>query len=154
LRLFRVARLAFFNETDAFAGEGAYLAGSRWCTPGHHVSFASLSEALATLEYLTHLGDRRLAHDAVLVVADIDDALVERLDRRRLPRDWDVVPPGIATQRLGDAWLAAMTAPALRVPSVLSSTEENVCINRRHPDAAKIRVLSVEPWKLDARLRS
>lgn len=120
--------------------------------PGHYMSFASSSEALAALEYLVHLGERRLADDVVLVVADIEAALVERLDRRKLPRDWDVSPPGIATQRLGDAWLASMKSVALRVPSVIVANEENVLINSRHPDVGRIKILSVENWKLDPRL--
>lgn len=153
MRLFRLTRRAFFDSSSPFAGEGAYIAGSRWCTPGHYMSFASVSEALATLEYLVHLGDRRLADDVVLIVAEIDDALVERLDRRKLRRGWDRSPPGIETQRAGDAWLASMKSVALRVPSVIVAHEENVLINSGHHDVGRIKVVSVDDWKLDPRLR-
>jgi RES domain-containing protein len=152
LRIFRLARRAFFDSSAPFAGEGAYIAGSRWCTPGHYMSFASLGEALATLEYLVHLGERRFADDVVLIVAEIDEALVERLDRRKLRRGWDRSPPPIETQRLGDAWLASMASVGLRVPSAIVAHEENVLINSRHPDVGRIKIVSVDPWKLDPRL--
>ncbi len=116
------------------------------------MSFASLSEALATLEYLVHLGDRRLADDVVSVVAEIGDTLVERLDRRKLRHGWDRSPPGIETQRVGDAWLASMVSVGLRVPSVIVAHEENVLINSRHPDVGRITIVSVDDWKLDPRL--
>ena len=115
------------------------------------MSFASASEALATLEYLVHLGDRRLADDVVSIVAEIDDALVERLDRRKLRKGWDRSPPGIETQRLGDAWLASMASVALRVPSVIVAHEENVLINARHRNAVRIKIIAVDDWKMDPR---
>jgi RES domain-containing protein len=151
LQIFRLARRDYLNEHKPFAGEGAFLGGCRWCTPRHHLSLWSTSEALVTLEFLAHLGDRRLCRDAMLVVAEIDAMLVERLDRRKLPRRWDQRPPGIETQRLGDAWLAGLSAVALRVPSVLSASEENVVVNSNHPDVARISLIKVESWKLDAR---
>jgi RES domain-containing protein len=118
------------------------------------MSFASLSEALVTLEYLVHLGERKLADDVVLIVAEIDEALVERFDRRKLRRGWDRSPPPIETQRVGDEWLATMASVGLRVPSVIVAREENVLINSRHPDVARIKVVSIDPWKLDPRLRA
>lgn len=117
------------------------------------MSFAAISQALATLEYLVHLGERGFADDVVLITAEIDDGLVERLDRRKLGKGWDQSPPGIETQRLGDGWLTSMKSLALRVPSVIVADEENVLINSRHPDVKRIQVVSAGDWKLDPRLR-
>jgi RES domain-containing protein len=131
---------------------GAYYGGSRWSSPGRRASFAASSESLATLEYLVHATNNRTFVDVVLVIAEIPDSSVEPL-RDPLPADWRVTPAPLSTVRLGNAWLDANTAPALIVPSVVVPRETNVMVNPLHPQAHAVRVVAVEPWAVDDRLR-
>lgn len=136
----------------AFSGEGAYLAGSRWNTPGRRIAFAAQSESLATLEYLVHATSDAYFDDTVIVVAELDDRYVAALNTAVLPKDWRSFPPAASTQRIGDEWIASGSSVALEVPSAVVPRERNVLINPRHGDFAKLRVTSIEEWGLDPRL--
>lgn len=136
----------------AFNGEGAYLAGSRWNTPGRRIAFAAQSESLATLEYLVHATSDAYFDDTVIVVAELDDRYVAALNTAVLPKDWRSFPPAASTQRIGDEWIASGSSVALEVPSAVVPRERNVLINPRHGDFAKLRVTSIEEWGLDPRL--
>jgi RES domain-containing protein len=43
-------------------------------------------------------------------------------------------------------------ALALRVPSAVIPAETNVLLNPRHPDMARVRVVSIETFAFDRRL--
>jgi RES domain-containing protein len=153
VRLYRLARRPFVQgQGGAFSGEGAYLAGSRWNTPGHRMAFAAESESLATLEYLVHATSEAFFHDTVLVVAELDDRYVTVFDSCALPKDWRSFPPAHSTQRIGDEWLASGASVALQVPSAVVPRERNVLVNPRHRDFGKLRVLEIEEWGIDPRL--
>jgi RES domain-containing protein len=154
VQLFRLARRPFVQGPGgAFSGEGAYLAGSRWNTPGHRVAFAAHSESLATLEYLVHATSEAFFHDAVLVIAELDDRYIAAFDAEALPKDWRSFPPARSTQRLGDDWLAAGASAAMHVPSAVIPRERNLLINPRHRDFAKLKVLAMEDTTSMQRLR-
>jgi RES domain-containing protein len=151
--VYRLARREYVEPPHApFDGMGSYYGGSRWNSPGRRASYAASSESLATLEYLVHATANRFFIDVVLVIAEIPDSGIERV-HDALPPDWRRTPPPQSTVRLGDAWLDRMTAPALLVPSVVVPREPNLMVNPLHPDAGGIRVLAVEPWVADDRLR-
>lgn len=153
MQLFRLARRPFVEGPGgAFSGEGAYLAGSRWNTPGRRMAFAAQSESLATLEYLVHATSEAYFHDTVLVVAQLDERYVAALNTAALPKDWRSFPPAAATQRIGDEWIAAQTSVALEVPSAVVPRERNVLINPRHRDFPKLKVVAIEEWGVDPRL--
>jgi RES domain-containing protein len=128
----------------AFSGEGAYLAGSRWNTPGHRMSFAAESQSLAMLEYLVHATSEMYFDDAVLVVAHLDDRYITAFDSEKLPPDWRSFPPGPATQRIGDEWLASGASVAMLVPSAVVPRERNVLINPAHRHFSKLKIDAVE----------
>jgi RES domain-containing protein len=155
VHLYRLARKPFVEGPGgAFSGEGAYLAGSRWNTPGHRMAFAAESESLATLEYLVHATSEMFFHDTVLVIAELDDRYITALNAETLPKDWRSFPPAHATQRIGDEWLAAGASAAMQVPSAIVPRERNVLINPRHRDFAKLKILQIEDRGIDPRLWS
>lgn len=153
MQLFRLARRPFVQgQGGAFSGEGAYLAGSRWSTPGHRMAFAAQSESLATLEYLVHATSEAFFQDTVLVIAQLDDRYVATFNTAALPKDWRSFPPAPGTQRIGDEWLRSETSVALEVPSAVVPRERNVLVNPRHKDFGKLHVIAIEDWGADPRL--
>ncbi len=154
MRLFRLARRPFVEGPGgAFSGEGAYLAGSRWNTPGRRLAFAAQSESLATLEYLAHATSEGFFDETVLVIAEVEDRYVTAFDTAALPKDWRSFPPAHGTQRIGDEWLSSGAALALEVPSAIVPRERNVLVNPLHRDFARLKILAIEPWGIDSRLR-
>ena len=116
------------------------------------MAFAAQSESLATLEYLVHATNEAYFHDTVLVIAELDDRYIARLNTDALPKDWRSFPPAASTQRIGDDWIAAETSVGLEVPSAVVPRERNVLVNPKHRDFTKLKVISIEDWGLDARL--
>lgn len=152
----RVWRLAS-GEHSRLDGEGAWLFGGRWNSPGVPVVYTATHLALVLLEQLVHLNPEQLPDRFRAFAIDLpDEATVER------------APPSIAiddvlhSRRLGDAWARSVRSAALLVPSVivsavlapgdLATEERNVVLNPRHSSAPAWQVRETS-FRLDPRLR-
>ncbi len=60
----------------------------------------------------------------------------------------------VATQRLGDRWLASRGSLLLKVPSVLIPKTWNIVVNPLHPEAALLRISAGYEQAFDLRLFS
>ena len=124
-------------------GEGARLLGGRWNTSGRPVVYFAEHPALAALEVRVHLDlpFDLLPTDFVLMRATIPDELITGIE---------VMSDDTVT--IGDAWLARGLSAALRVPSMLVPSAWNILVNPRHPDALRIAIATIEPFRFDPRL--
>ncbi|TVP51172.1 MAG: RES domain-containing protein [Gemmatimonadales bacterium] len=139
-----------FQELD---GEGARLYGGRWNSVGTPVVYASGTLSLAVLEMLVHVDPEDLPRDLVALRVEVAGKVSShRVRPEELPDDWAEVPGHPACRELGDEWLANGKSLLLRVPSAIVWEEENVLVNPRHPEAEKLQVASVRPFRFDARL--
>jgi RES domain-containing protein len=144
--------VAAARAAQAFDGEGARINGGRWNPPGAPVVYTAESAALAALEMLAHLRPLAAIPAYVLIPCEFDRRLVERLDRKRLPREWRTYPAPSALQLLGDQWIKKGVSAVLEVPSALVPTESNYLLNPRHRDFRTIRMGPPRPFELDRRL--
>jgi RES domain-containing protein len=136
-----------------FDGEGAYLFGGRWSSPGNRLSYASEHQSLAMLEYFVHLDQGDPPNDLVLAVAEFpDDITSETVKAAHLPASWrdPAAPPELA--RFGDEFARRKEHCLLWVPSVLAPSENNCLVNTAHPDCEKIILHGVEPLQYDSRM--
>jgi RES domain-containing protein len=140
------------HAAGAFDGEGARVEGGRWNSPGMPVVYTSQSAALAALEMLVHLGRGSILGAYVLIPCTFDDALVSRLDRKRLPRNWRSYPAPPELQLIGDQWIKSGRSAALEVPSAVIETDSNYLLNPRHRDFRAIRIMDPQPFEFDLRL--
>jgi RES domain-containing protein len=140
------------HAAGAFDGEGARVEGGRWNSPGTPVVYTSQSAALAVLEMLVHLGRSSILHAYVLIPCTFDEAVISRLDRKRLPKDWRSYPPPPELQLIGDEWVKRGTSAGLEVPSVVIETDSNYLLNPHHRDFHAIRVKDPQPFEFDLRL--
>jgi RES domain-containing protein len=136
----------------AFDGEGARLYGGRWDSPGTRMVYTSSTISLAVLEALVHLQEASLLSSYLLISVSFDDALVERLERSRLPDVWRTYPPPSELQRLGDEWVRSRRSAVLEVPSVIVERESNYLLNPAHPDFSSLVIGEPEPFTFDERL--
>ena len=149
MRLYRLCRAPF----RALDGEGARLYGGRWNSPGRPVVYASTTLSLAALEYLIHVDAADAPSDLVALTVELPDEVdVERVEAAGLPAGWEQAPEPQACKDIGDAWLVAGRALALRVPSAPIPEEENVLLDVRHPDAQRVRIVAERPFFYDPRL--
>jgi RES domain-containing protein len=150
-RFYRVLRKAYARTP--FDGEGAYLYGGRWSSPGNRLSYASEHQSLAMLEYFVHLDQGDPPDDLVLAVAEFPgDMKSETVEAAELPANWrdSAAPPELA--RFGDEFAQRKEHCLLWVPSVLATSENNCLINTMHPDYKRMIVHDLEPLRYDSRM--
>ena len=136
---------------DVWDGMGAAKAGARWNSMKVPVIYCGSSQALAVLEVRVHAGE--IPDNYVMSTYELPDPVsIFTPALAALPADWNKVPPGRATQRYGDAFVAAGTHVLMRVPSVVVPEEWNYVMNPAHPDMAKRKLISIHGFTFDERL--
>jgi len=130
MRVFRIGLARFLRiRKEAFSGRGGMVSSGRWHTEGHPIIYTAQSLSLAALEILVHLKQTQAVEPFLSYAAEIPDDLI--LKPESYPAGWK---SRIEVSRaFGDAWLAARSTPALRVPTVLAPGEWNVLLNPLHP---------------------
>jgi len=139
------------HARTAFSGEGARLYGGRWNSRGRPVVYLSSAQSLAALEVFVHHRPLSPRDEYVIISAQWEDALTERLEGE-LPRDWRMEPPGASSMSVGDRWLAEARSVVLAVPSAIIPAETNYLINPAHSDFRRIRIGKPERFVFDPRL--
>ena len=146
----RVVRPAWVKR--AFDGEGARRHGGRWNSKGTPMVYTAGSLSLAAMELLVHLASERILNQYLAVGVEIDDRLVQDVDRDQLPDDWSAWPAPPALRAIGDAWASSRDSVALRVPSAVIPAEDNLLINPTHPDMPRLKIRAPHPFSFDPRL--
>ena len=102
---------------------------------------------------LVHVDPLTAPADLRLLTIDLPpDLSIEVIDPSVLPHDWGELPAPPELQALGTAWLRSARTAALSVPSAVIRVERNLLFNPRHPETARLRMISDEPFCFDPRL--
>ncbi len=154
MRVFRIEREKFLTQT--LSGKGAAKSdGFRWNSLDTYLVYTAESRALALLEISVHLDlTQDLPTDRYFVEIDIPDSIeILELLEEQLPENWDSKPPTILTQNIGDIFVFLGNAAVLKVPSSIVPPEFNYLINPIHPQAAMIKVITVNKFGIDSRFK-
>lgn len=146
-------RLSREKYKDELSGYGAALNGQRWNSKGTEVIYTAESRALATSEVAVHVPIGILPKDYHMVEVEVPDSLVINvLSTKDLPKGWDAVPGGPASQFIGDDFVSAYEHALSKVPSVVVRGDFNYIINPRHVDFKQIKIVRTVPFPFDERL--
>ena len=149
-RVYRILRKR--HAKTPFDGEGAYLYGGRWSSPGIRLAYASEHLSLAMIEYFVHLAQDDPPPDLVVAAADVPDSVARaHVGRGTLPAAWRQAPAPVELAAIGDRFARARRHAILVVPSALAPEESNWLLNPDHPDFTRIQVHPPEPFAYDAR---
>jgi RES domain-containing protein len=111
-------RLSGTRHARAFDGGYGLFYDGRWNTAGRAVSCCATSPSLCVLEKLVHVEDPALLPALVMVRYHVPDSLgLEVIAVAELPESWKLDES--LTQQRGDQWHEALSAPLLRVPSII-----------------------------------
>lgn len=150
-KVYRVLRRV--HARNPFDGEGAYLYGGRWSSPGTRLTYTSEHQSLAMLEYFVHLDPDDSPDDLVLASVDVpDDLSREQVKAEHLPKNWRETPAPPELARFGDEFVQRAKSCLLLVPSVLATSENNWLLNPQHPDFRTVVLGDVEPLRYDPRM--
>lgn len=136
---------------DGLSCEGARLNGGRWNSKGVAVLYCATSESLAMLELRVH-SPHPYPRARWRFIVEVPEDSLNLIRAEELPRGWDKLPPGPASKRVGDAWVAANQSLGLLVPSVVAPEENNLVLNPSHARFQEVRILSKQRVVLDKRL--
>ncbi len=133
--------------------DGARRYGGRWNPIGVPVIYTAESLSLATLEIIVHLErEQLLYHRFAKIPVTFKKSLVYTLPRKKLPKDWDRLPPSESTQKLGRKWIEQAKHAILKIPSTVIREEHNYLINPVHPDFSAIEIGKPQRFEFDDRL--
>jgi len=152
-RVYRVLRKAFARAP--FDGEGAYLYGGRWSSPGTRLAYTSEHQSLAMLEYFVHLDAGDAPRDLVLVTTEIPDDLPRQwVSPDKLPAGWRRSPAPAELARIGDEFVQKAERCLLIVPSALAHHENNWLLNPQHAGFRTVALSGGEALHYDPRMFS
>ena len=101
--------------------------------------YAGSAPTVALLEYLCIKGTAVGSKPWYMIVYEIvDEKWIGTLEKESLPKDWNILPHGKATQDFGKVWLEEKEFPFLIVPSsrvniAFYPLEHNLLINLDFP---------------------
>lgn len=145
MKLWRVSRYVDLE------GKGGLYAAGRWHSKGQPVIYTSEHAALAIIEFLVNVGDRKLIPEdtTLYAIRAPENAVARRVDTKMLPPDWRWRPD--LTRSLGDRWLEEGAELTLAVPAA-TTKGTNILINPQHPHMSMLSIVERITSPFDARL--
>jgi len=148
-----VYRIGKTRHSRDLSGEGARLHGGRW----NHILvpcvYTSSSRALAVLEFTVNVNIDDIPRALSITTIEIPDSITE-LKLSEIPGDWNRCPSPTSTKDMGSKLLKDAATPILKLPSVIIPSEFNYLLNPAHPDSAKFKIIAVEDFVYDIRIKS
>jgi RES domain-containing protein len=150
MELYRIVLAKWANGLIA-SGRAA-----RWNSNGVFVIYSSFSRSLACLENIVHHSGLDLtASFNVMVLSAPDDIAIHEIPVTMLPPNWHLSDPLTYNRcgQVGDDWYKRKDTVLLKLPSAIIKNEFNCLINAMHPDFSRIKLLDVEPFFFDPRIK-
>ncbi len=149
MEIFRITLTKWSNALVASGRE------ARWNSNGMRMIYAAESRSLACLENVVHRGSRGLNAQFKVMVIKVPESLkIKTLSPKKLPPKWDETARCALCREIGDDWLRSYDSAVLKVPSAIVKFDFNYLINPMHPDLDKIKLVRVEEFQFDKRIKA
>ncbi len=145
-----VFRISSERWVNSITGSGR---AGRWNSNGVFVCYTGSTRALSCLEMLVHLKGEQIANPFKLAIINIPELVQIEYFEAFSKIDWAEFENYCLSQKLGDEWAKSNRTCILRVPSAIIKNEFNYLINPQHPDFQKIKVIEIEDFGFDMRLK-
>lgn len=147
-----VYRITLVKYSDQLIASGR---AARWNSNDVNLIYTASSQSLACLENVVHRSYLGLNHEFRLMKIEVPDNLeMEEIKLAELKKNWTKFESNPYTQQIGDSWIKSMNTALLKVPSSIIFQENNYLINPKHLDFDRIKLISVEPFVFDQRIKS
>ena len=150
MEVFRISRSKWAED---LSGEGARLFGGRWNRKGTPCLYTSSSRSLAILEYSVNVSLDEIPRSLSIVTLKLPDQFLE-VKIHELPGNWKDVPAPASTRELGTRLLENGKHLIIRLPSAVIPEEFNFIINPLHKDLKLCKIISVDDFVYDVRIKS
>jgi len=147
--VYRIVLAKFANE---ISGSGR---AARWNPNDIEIIYTASSRSLACLENIVNRDQLGLSQVfSVMTIECPDELAITTIALSSLPADWTNYEKMAATQKIGERWIKENNTPVLSVPSSIINEEVNYLLNPKHPDFNNIKLVKVEPFAFDKRIKS
>ncbi len=150
MRVYRLASRKYANDKK---GEGARLHGGRWNHIGTPCLYTSESRALAILEYSVNIELFSIPRALCLITFEIPEDSLYECNISSLPGNWTEAPAPPETKEFGTKLLSELTHLVIKIPSTIVPQEFNYLINPLHPAIRKMKVIALEDFVYDIRIK-
>jgi RES domain-containing protein len=150
--MMNVYRISKTRWAEDLSGKGARLHGGRWNHVGTPCLYAAESRALAILEYTVNVNADDIPSGLSLITIRIPEKYLT-VRKADLPVDWDEVPAPPSTRDFGTNLFSKRSQGIFMLPSVVVPQESILIINPLHEDAMSCKLISVEAFSFDDRIR-
>lgn len=148
--VYRVGKTKFSKD---LSGEGGRLYGGRWNHVLTPCIYTSESRALAVLEYTVNVNIDDIPRSLSITVIDVPDKGIQELSIADLPSNCMKSPAPASSKDFGTNLLTLMTAPIIKIPSAVIKQEFNYILNPKHVAAKTFKILDVEDFVYDVRIK-
>ena len=148
-----VYRIGSTKYADDMSGTGARINGGRWNRIGVECLYTSESRALAVLEYTVNVNIHSIPRALSITTIDIGKVALRKLAESELPGDWKKSPAPSSAQNFGSSLLKKVARAILQIPSSVIPEEFNFILNPVHQDFKKFRILDINDFIYDVRIK-
>jgi len=146
-------RLSREKYAEPLSGKGAAIKGARWNSVGVELIYTASNRSLAMAEVAVHLTLATIPGDYVMVTIYLpDDISTQKLTESDLPPNWNAFPHPVATQVIGDKFVADNKYCVLQIPSAVTQGDCNLLINPYHSDFPRVKIIQIENFPFDKRI--
>jgi RES domain-containing protein len=150
MEVFRISRSKWAED---LSGEGARLFGGRWNRKGTPCLYTSSSRSLAILEYSVNVSLDEIPRSLSIVTLKLPDQFLD-VKIHELPGNWKDVPAPASTREFGTRLLEEGRHLIIRLPSAVIPQEFNYIIDPMHKDHKLCKVVAVDDFVYDPRIKS
>jgi RES domain-containing protein len=148
--VYRICRTKWAND---LSGEGARLNGGRWNRKGTPCLYTSSSRSLAILEFSVNVTLDEIPRSLSIVTLKLPDQFLE-LALQSLPGNWKDVPAPGSTRDFGSKLIEEGKHLIIRLPSAVITQEFNYIVNPIHKDHKLCKVVAVDDFVYDVRIKN
>jgi RES domain-containing protein len=147
-----VYRITLTNFAGSLTASGR---AARWNLNDVDMIYTASSRSLACLENVVHRSQAGLNLPFSVITINIPDNIaLKTIAKNSLPANWAAFEQVAKTQALGNNWLKANESAVLAVPSSIIDEEVNYLLNPAHADLKKIRIVKIQPFVFDSRIKN
>ena len=148
----KIYRICLERWSDKLTSSGF---PARWNSKGKYVLYTAGTRALACLENVVHRSGEGLNDNFKVMVIELpEEVKIKELAIEDLPDNWTDFASYSDCQKIGDAWIDSGEPLVLRVPSAIISQEFNYLFNVKHADMKRVKLIDIEDFVFDSRLKS
>ena len=115
--------------------------------------YTSATRSLCVLEYAANVFHDEVPLDLAFTEYDVPDSVCHFVPLKELPPDWNNVPSPSSTKQFGSALLSRKELVCFVVPSTIVPKEMNFILNPAAAGFERIKILAVEPFTFDLRIK-